>query len=268
MSLLRVSLGVLLLSVAGCGKVRSYTEPTVSVPEADPEDDAATRLLQALERGAYSALSTRTSEPLTSDLTKAEFDELAAIVQWLGNLKTRDIAQTSEPGHNTRAYVLQFERGGPVELEVSVDAAGQLIGFAFSGEGFLEGERGVVAEPWREFKVYDFHLLDAQGARLPADGPVSGNKVEYEIIVGGIEALLGAHHLRVEKTVLDMSGATVFREPIEFDTTFDQDAMGVPRGVIRGNVEVPGPGRWKLKLEISDENAHRAIDHEHEFETR
>ncbi len=261
-------LSVLGLAALGCTRSPGYVRPTVSVPEAAPEDDAATFLLEALERGNYDALAARTSDPLTSDLSKPEFDDLAAIVQWLGPLKSQDAAEMDEERHNTRAYTLQFERGAAVHLEVSVDATGQLIGFVFSGDGYTEAERGVLAEPWREFKVYDFHLLDADGGRLPEGSAVAGTRVEYEVIVGGIEALLGAHHLRVEKTVLDAGGTPVFREPIEFDTTFDQDAMGVPRGTVRGHVEVPSAGRWTMKLVISDENAHRAIEHEHAFETQ
>lgn len=256
------------LEVAGCTKVQSYTKPTVAVPEAEPVDEATTVLLKALERGKHDVLAKRSSEPLSSDLSKAEFDDLAAIVEWLGPLQERAVADMDVERHNTQAYTLQFERGGPVELEVSVDAMGQLIGFHFSGDGYLEAERGVLAEPWREFKVYDFHLLDAEGARLAEGTPLSGTRVEYEIVVGGIEALLGAHHLRVEKMVLDAAGGPVYKEPIEFDTTFDQDAMGVPRGVVRGYVEVPGPGKWTMDLVISDENAHRAIEHKQAFETR
>ncbi len=252
----------------GCGKVRSYTEPTVAIPESDARDEAATQLLEALERGQYDALASRTSEPLTSDLSATEFEDLAATVQWLGPLRSLDVDEDRSVEHGARAYVLQFERGEDVELQVWVDATGQLSGFEFSGKGFVEAERGVLAEPWRQFKVYDFHLLDAAGTRLERDAAVSGTRVEYELVVGGIEAVLGVHHLRVEKTVLDPTGSSVYREPIEFDTTFDQDAMGVPRGVVRGHVEVPGPGRWTLELVISDENAHRAIEHEYVFDSR
>ncbi|MCR9163752.1 MAG: hypothetical protein ACE37F_16475 [Nannocystaceae bacterium] len=259
------ALAALAVALPGCGKVRSYTEPTVAVPEADPLDEAATLLLDSLARGRYDALASRTSEPLTSDMSRAEFDDLAAIVQWLGPLRSRTVDEDAVVEHGARSYVLRFDRGGDVDLEVFIDATGQLTGFEFSGKGFVEAERGVLAEPWREFRVYDFHRLAADGSRLGSDEPATTNRVEYELVVGGIEAVLGVHHLRVEKTLLDAGGSPVLREPIEFDTTFDQDAMGVPRGVVRGHVEVPGPGRWTLQLVISDENAHRAIEHEHIF---
>ena len=253
-----------LLVLGGCGKVQSYVAPSVAVADSDPIDDAAVLLLGALARGDFDQLASHTADPLTHDMSRAEFDDLAKIVQWLGPLRSRS-ERSAETDVGLRAYELQFERGAAVDLEVSIDPTGRLIGFVFSGKGYTEAERGVLAEPWREFKVYDFWLLDAEGNRLPKDTPVRGTRVEYEVIVGGIEALLGVHHLRVEKSVQDARGIDVFREPIEFDTTFDQDAMGVPRGTVRGFVEVPGPGTWTMDLRISDENAHRDIYHEHPF---
>ncbi len=255
-------------ALAGCGKVQSYVEPSVAVEDSDPFDDAVTLLLGALQRGDFESLASHTSDPLTHDLSRAEFEDLASIVQWLGPLESRS---GSEPGSSDedgqRQYALQFERGGGVELDVFIDPMGRLVGFAFAGKGYTEAERGVLAEPWREFKVYDFHLVDTDRAPLPKDAPVVGNRVDYELVVGGIEALLGIHHLRVEKILRDADGENVFREPIEFDTTFDVDALGVPRGVVRGSLEVPGPGSWTMQLRISDENAHRDIEYEHAFQT-
>ncbi len=261
-----------LLVLGGCDKRSGSAKPVEPSPAAadfDPVDEAATLLVSTLQRGAYEELASHTSNPLTHDLSQAEFDDLAAIVQWLGVLESRSMPE-HDPDYagRVRSYTLQFERGASVELEVSLDATGRLIGFEFSGKGYTEAERGVLSEPWREFKVYDFHLLDAEGNPLPKGDPVAGTRVEYEIVVGGIEALLGAHHLSVEKIVLDGSGAEVFKEPIEFDTTFDEDAMGIPRGVVRGYVEVPGPGSWTMDLLITDENAHRDIEYKHAFKTK
>ena len=56
-------------------------------------------------------------------------------------------------------------------------------------------------------------------------------------------------------------------EPIEFDTKFAADASGIPRGVVRGHLEVPGPGKWEMDLIVTDEHAMRDIDYRHKFET-
>ncbi|MCR9164018.1 MAG: hypothetical protein ACE37F_02045 [Nannocystaceae bacterium] len=263
---------ILALAVApACEKGPETTEPTAATAPADehPCDSAATVLLGTLQHGEFESLAEHTSDPLTHDLSRTEFEDLAAIVQWLGPLQSREVENTDDTfGGGQRWYALRFDKGSPVELEVSIAPSGKLVGFEFSGKGYAEAERGVLAEPWREFKVYDFHFLGDEGNRLPPGEPITGRRVDYEIVVGGIEAMLGAHHLSVEKLVLDGSGNTVFAEPIEFDTKFEEDAMGVPRGTVRGYVEVPGAGSWKMELRITDENAHRDIEYEQEFETK
>lgn len=255
-------------AIGGCGKVQSYIKPSVAVPDTEPVDDALTLLLTTLASGDFEGLASHTAEPLADDLSRAEFEDLAAIVQWLGPLKfssAREPDARDEGGR--RSYALQFERASGVDLEISIDPMARIVGFAFSGSGYTEAERGVLAEPWREFKVYDFQLLDADGKPLPKNAPVLGTHINYVVAVGGIEALLGRHHLRVEKMVRDAAGSYVFREPIEFDTTFDEDALGIPRGTVRGFVEVPGAGKWTMELSLSDENAQRTVNHEHSFET-
>lgn len=257
-------------TVIGCEKGSATAEPVAAAPPKDVHacDKASTVLVAALQSGDFDGLSKQTSDPLTHDLSRTEFDDLAAIVQWLGPLQSRTVeGHDDSHGGGVRTYAMQFDRGEAVELEVSIEADGTLVGFEFSGKGYIEAERGVLAEPWREFKVYDFHFLDAEGNAVAEGEAIAGKKVDYEIVVGGIEALLGEHHLSVEKIVFDEAGSAVFREPIEFDTKFDEDAMGVPRGSVRGYVEVPGPGTWKIDLRITDENAHRDIEHQQSFKT-
>ena len=257
-------------ALTGCEKGTATAEPVAAAPPADVHacDKASTLLVAALQKGDFEGLASHTADPLTHDLSQAEFDDLAAIVQWLGPMQSRTVENHDDSyGGGQRVYTMQFDRGEAVELEVSIAKGGELVGFEFGGKGYTEAERGVLSEPWREFKVYDFHFLDAEGNAVPKGTAIAGNKVDYEIVVGGIEALLGAHHISVEKIVFDEAGTAVFREPIEFDTKFDEDAMGVPRGSVRGYVEVPGPGKWKIDLRITDENAHRDIEHEQSFET-
>ncbi|MGH1348586.1 MAG: hypothetical protein ACRBN8_43990 [Nannocystales bacterium] len=264
------TLALTAVTLMGCEKGTATAEPVAAAvaEDAHPCDEATTLLVTALQKGDFEGLATNTADPLTHDLSQAEFDDLSAIVQWLGPLHSRTVADHDDSfGGGVRSYAMQFDRGDAVELEVSIAAGGKLVGFEFAGKGYTEAERGVLAEPWREFKVYDFHFLDPDGNVLPEGAPIAGKKVDYEIVVGGIEALLGGHHLSVEKIVFDKAGTAVFREPIEFDTKFDADAMGVPRGSVRGYVEVPGPGQWKIDLRITDENAHRDIEHQQSFET-
>lgn len=257
------------LFVFGCKSAPPTTAPTADAPADEPIDQMTWSLLEKLAASDYEGLQALTVQPLTHDLSHAEFEDVAAIVAWLGPLQSHAIERSDASyGGGQRWYTLQFDKGGAVELEVSLDDSGKLIGFQFDGDGYLEAERGVLAEPWREFKVYDFALIDSGGAPLPKDGTVAGTRVDYELVVGGIEALLGEHHLSVEKVLRDASGKEIFREPIEYDTKFDEDSMGIPRGVVRGHVEVPGAGAWKLDLRVTDENAHRDIEYQASFKTQ
>jgi hypothetical protein len=237
--------------------------------KADPLDRAMALLLNKLAAGDYKGLKEHTVGPLAHDLTTAEFADLAAMAGWWGGLQSKTATKTDmNYGGGQRWYDLQFDQGGPVELEVSLDESGKLIGFHFTGEGYADAEHGVIAEQFREFKVYDFHYLDApEGQPLPEGAPIPGNRIDYEIIVGGIEAMVGEHHLKIEKIVFDSKGKEVFHEPIEYDIKFSEDASGIPRGVVRGYLEVPGPGQWEMDLVITDQHARREIDYRHAFET-
>ena len=257
----------LILAALGCGKPKQTSTSEAPAASADPLDQAMVILVGNLQSGDYEALRGHTVQPLTHDLSAEEFHDLSAIVQWLGTLDHHDATKTDRSyGGGQRWYELSFEKG-TVELELSIDEGGKLIGFQFGGDGFTEAEHGVLAEPWREFKVYDFTFLDTGGSPLPEDAKIPGKRVDYEIVVGGIEAMLGEHHLTIEKIVLDPAGNEVFHEPIEFDAKFDADASGIPRGEVRGYLEVPGPGKWEMDLRITDNNAHRDIEYRHAFET-
>jgi hypothetical protein len=257
------------LSLAACEKNDPSTNtPAQAARPADPLDAAMVLLIGKLAAGDYTGLKEHSVGALSHDLSEAEFADLSAIVGWLGDLQHKSTTRTDKThGGGQRWYALQFARGGPLELEISLDASNKLIGFRFDGEGYADAEHGVLAEQWREFKVYDFHYLDANGEYLPPGAPIPGNRVAYELIVGGIEAFVGEHHIKIEKIVFDSSGKEVFHEPIEFDTKFAADACGIPGGVVRGHLEVPGPGKWEMDLIVTDEHAMRDIDYRHKFET-
>jgi hypothetical protein len=244
------------------------TEPAAQAPQ-DPIDVAMSSLLTHLARGDYEGLKTSTTEPLTTDLSEEAFSDLSQIAVWWGVLKSWQETETERThGGGERWYDLQFEQGGSVQLWIAIEQDGKLMGFRFSGDGFTEAERASLAEEWREFKVYDFAYLDAEGQRLEQGQPISGNRVEYELVVGGIEAFIGEHHISVVKTVLDAKGEEVFVEPIGYDATFSANAEGIPRGVVRGYLEVPGPGSYQMKLNVTDRNSARVIDYDQAFEVK
>lgn len=253
----------LIAGSAGCQK----KETKAPEPVAENKDDievATDRLLSYLRKGDYGSLVGISTDPLTGDLSREAFDDLSKIVVWLGSEKSREAAHTDgEFGGGVRTYKMQFENGGPLELEVSIAQTGQLTGFHFEGEGYGDAEQGVIAEQWRHFKVYDFAYVDSEGQDIPEGEACSGKRVDYRVVVGGIEALLGEHHLSVEKIVFDKDGNEVFHEPIAYDAKFSANAEGIPRGEISGYFEVPGPGTYEIDLLITDENASRDLDYRH-----
>jgi hypothetical protein len=257
----------LALAPLACNKSAPAPTAEPAPQEAlDPIDAAMSSLLTHLARGDYDGLKATTVEPLTTDLSAEAFSDLSEIVIWLGVLKSFQETKTDRShGGGERWYDLQFERGGPVQLWVALERDGSLIGFRFSGDGFTEAEHASIAEEWREFKVYDFAYLDQGGERLEQGQSIVGNRVEYELVVGGIEAFVGKHHIQVVKTVLDTQGQEVFVEPIGYDATFSANAEGIPRGVVQGYLEVPGPGDYHMKLKITDRNSARTIDYEQPF---
>lgn len=256
------------LLASACKKDGAPESAAPAVDQGDPLDNAMVLLLNKLAAGDYQGLKEHTVDPLSHDLSEAEFADLAAMAGWWGGLQNHAISKTDmNYGGGQRWYELQFDQGGPVQLKISLDESGKLIGFNFEGEGYGDAEHGVIAEQFREFKVYDFHYLDPEGKYYPKDAPIPGNRIDYEIIVGGIEAVVGEHHLKIEKIVFDQSGKEVFHEPIEYDIKFAQDSSGIPRGVVRGYLEVPGPGKWEMDLVVTDQHARRDVDYRHEFET-
>jgi hypothetical protein len=256
------------LASVGCKREETTTPEPIAATPSDPIDAAAELLLAKLAEQDYAGLEAACVDPLTRDLTQAEFEDLAKIVAWLGPVRERSITATDmDYGGGQRWYRLAFAQGRPLDLEVSIDPNGKLIGFAFAGPGWIDGEHGVIAEQWREFKIYDFAYVDGEGQRLPEGAAIPGTRVEYVLVVGGIEAFLGEHHLVVEKVVVDASGAEVFREPIEYDVKFRADSMGIPRGTVGGYLDLPGPGRWDMRLVITDQHSGRKLDYRHPFET-
>lgn len=258
----------LALSSSACQKASTPATVAPTTPSsADALDAATASLLSCLSRHDYEELEGETADPLTTDLSEEAFSDLAKIVSWWGPLHSQTETET-DPSHGggERTYELQFSKGGPVELRVSISPEGKLVGFRFGGEGYLEAEREVIADEWREFKVYDFAYLDAEGQRLAAGQAISGNRVDYEVTMGGIEAFVGEHHLAFEKIVFDGQGKEVFHEPIEYDTKFAANAEGIPRGVVRGHLEVPGPGKYEMSLKITDRNSTREVDYRQAFE--
>src|SRR5690606_25920089 len=159
-----------------------------------------------------------------------------------------------EGGGTRRTYQITFEKE-QVTLETVVLADGKIMGFTFSGDGFYRAEHGVIADEFREFKVYDFHWTTEAGYKVCVSLPRPDGHVASLLVVGGIEAFAGKHHARAEKMVVDGKGKELFREPIEYDVAFEANAEGIPRGELTGEFDVPAVGNYELVLKLRDDVA-------------
>jgi hypothetical protein len=237
--------------------------PSADSAPADAVDQAADKLIAALGAKDDGAIKELASGPLATDMSAEAFHDMHIIVEWLGYVKSKRQIQEDIPvqeGGVRRTYIVEFEKE-EVILEVTVLEDGQVMGFHFSGDGFYRAEHGVIADEFRVFKVYDFHWVDPQGSEhLPGDAIV-GTHVAYHVVVGGIEAFGGKHHIAVKKMVRDAKGNEIFVEPIEYDVKFAANAEGIPRGDMSGEFDVPGPGDYELVLTLRDDIAVVEVEH-------
>ena len=245
-------------SLAACNKGEDSSNAPAAAKSApsDPVEAAIDDMLERLAAGDYAKMKEITASPLTEDLTESAYTDLSSVVEWLGYVDVKTPTQEDIPveGGTRRTYKITFEKE-EVVLEATVLNDGKIMGFTFSGDGFYRAEHGVIADQYREFKVYDFHWTTEAGEKVGVEIPQPDGHVAYHLIVGGIEAFAGKHHIRVEKMVVDGSGKEIFREPIEYDVTFEANAEGIPRGEMTGEFDVPAKGDYELVLKLRDDVA-------------
>ena len=263
-STLFACLVVPMLSLGACEKSSGdgSNAPAAAAP-ADQVEAATDKLISVLAGEDYKAMTDLAAGALRVDMSAEAFKDLHAIVSWLGYVKSKRTTQEDMPvseGGVRRTYIVEFEKE-EVTLEVTVLDDGHILGFHFSGEGFYRAEHGVIADEFREFKVYDFHWVDGDGVEHPPGEPIVGTHLTYHVVVGGIEAFGGKHHIAVKKMVHDADDREIFVEPIEYDVKFEENAEGIPRGDMSGEFDVPAPGKYELILTLRDDVA--VIDVEH-----
>lgn len=252
--------------LAACDKGATESPDAASPePAADRYEQRTDELLAVLAGGSRDRMMTMSGPQLHADFSTEAFHDLSEIVRWLGPVQSKELLEDEEihMGRH-RVYSVKFAKG-TVNLDVSIEAD-MVIGFNLSGDDWVDAEHGVIADQYREFKVYDFKYM-AEGGEENPDGPVYHTKrVDWQIFVGGIEARSGEHHLTVEKICLDANGKEVFHEPTVYDVKFAANAEGIPTGHVDGWIEVPKVGKYTLEIKLKDNFAFNELDHIVEFE--
>lgn len=241
----------------------SSSAPQGDSAPADPTEAAVDKLIATLAGDDFAAMTELAAGALKVDMSAEAFKDLHSIVSWLGYVKSKRQIQDEMPvseGGVRRTYIVEFEKE-TVNLEVTILDDGHILGFHFTGDGFYRAEHGVIADQFREFKVYDFHWVDPEGGEHLPGVVIEGTHCAYHLVVGGIEAFGGKHHIAVKKMVHDVQDREIFVEPIEYDVKFVENAEGIPRGDMTGEFDVPAPGKYELVLTLRDDVA--VIDVEH-----
>lgn len=207
-------------------------------------------------------------EDLHEDLTPVAFEEIGTVLRWLGPLEEviEDVVD-EQPAGSHYTYELQFKKG-LVHLGITMLSTGELVNFHFTGEDFIAAEHGALEDGYAQFKVYDFRWTDELGNNSPKGHVHHAGRLDYRIVVGGIEAQVGEHHLTFEKIVVGKSGQELVHEPIEFDQRFEENAEGIPRARLQMFVllENAEPGEYDLILKVTDNLSGEELEHKEHFE--
>lgn len=206
-------------------------------------------------------------DDLSEDLSAIAFEDIAKVLKWLGPLEEVIEDEVDEqPAGSHYTYELHFQKG-VVHLAVTMLPGGELVNFHFEGEDFIAAEHGALDDGYSKFKVYDFKWVDELGNKNPKENHVKAGRIDYRIVVGGLEAELGEHHLTFEKIVTDRTGGELIHEPIEFDRQFEENAEGIPRARLHMFVNLPDvePGEYDLTLKITDNLSGSELEHKEHF---
>jgi hypothetical protein len=225
-------------------------------------------LVEHFQEDHFKDLLDECLEDLHEDLTPVAFEEIALVLKWLGPLEEVIEDEADEqPAGSHYTYELQFKKG-LVHLAVTLLASGELVNFHFTGEDFIAAEHGALEDGYAQFKVYDFQWTDELGNKNPKGNVLRGGRLDYRIVLGGIEAELGEHHLSFEKIVVGTSGQELVHEPVEFDQRFEQNAEGIPRARLQMFVllEDAEAGEYDLVLKVSDNISGEVLEHKEHFE--
>ena len=265
------ALGLAALLLPACKKDGAETEAPdgggeVVKQDVEDPDEAAQMIIESLSHADIKEILAIAGEPLDEELTPEAFEDYVKVIQWLGDVKDlHEDANYDSDAAKQRDYYIEFEKG-EVHLRVTIIPGVGLIGFKFEGDDFIRAEHGALEDNYAQFKVYDFRFLDDHGDKNPEGDRVHTGRIDYLLIVGGLEAKTGEHHINVEKIVLDADGKPIYDEPIEFDLQFEENAEGIPRGMVKGFVQVDNPGRYTIELVVRDNVSGQEIDYKHDFE--
>lgn len=246
------------LSLSACEKGSSATPEDAQ----DPIDSLALALLDALEDSDRDALAQVCAAKLASELGERDLSVFARTLHWLGRPTLSAEGEEAVVGGVNRRYTVAFEHG-EVGLELTV-VDGKVEGFSLEEARWEALVERALEVDTGSLRIASFHFVGAEGE--PLEAPTDPGQIAYSLSLEGLDSQLREHHVTIDKSVVDAEGREVYRQREPDEIRFPQAESGSAGGRITGELGVPGPGSYTLKLKIVDLVAGQDMTHEVAFE--
>lgn len=230
---------------------------TQAPSEGDAVDALATQLIEALREADRDTLQSIARAELAAELGERDLAVFARTLGWLGTFELRaDGPDTPVRGGVERIYTARFDHGA-VELRVTV-IGDKLEGFHLDEATWQALVDQAIEATAGSLRVVAFAFTDT----------ADPGALQYDLDLQGLAAQLREHEVTIDKSVVDAEGNEVYRQREPDHLSFPQAESGSTGGRVTGTVAVPGPGRYTLKLEITDRVGAQSVSHSHTFDVQ
>lgn len=233
-----------------------------STPKSEePPKQIATEVTRALANQDALAWGELAAPSLLEAMTANEFRRLGDTLGELGELQSASLLQdTQAEGKRVTQHRLVFAQG-EARLNLTYDR-GRVAGLLYEGEAVDQARQRAMQRAVRTFKVQKFvWLLDEATPNPNGNRFLHGVEAGLGIVVAGLAAQEGEHHVVIDLVVKDPSGRVVYREPGFFEHRFAVSAQGVPWASLYSPLLPPRVGEYDLELTIKDMVGERELVH-------
>jgi hypothetical protein len=230
-------------------------------------DKNVDRLVKAARSNDYAAFEKMSRPELVEKFPRSRFKMLAKALSELGSFEERTMQgiEVKAGGIRKGKYSLRFAKG-KVKLELTL-AKGKLVAFMFSGEDLREAMRKVNRERYAELKVGRFQWTDAQGEPRPGDQHRLGQPIKFKMEVWGLKKAGNKLNVKVDLQLVRGEQVLINR-PGFVDKPIEIPASMPPVATVTGNLKVPQPGAYTLRMRILDRIAQKSLIHTQLFEVK
>jgi hypothetical protein len=237
---------------------KKETAPPPQTPGQDSVDQLTREFLEALADGEREHAQLLSNQLLATELDARTVVTIGRNLVWLGpHVSLTRVDEKLLINGVERRYRVGFDHG-EVTLTITV-VGGKVEGFEFD-----EGQWDAINERASEaaagsLRVAQFDFVGPDGKPVPT--PLDPAKINYNLVIEGLEAELREHHVVIVKHVFDKDGHVIYRQDDDDDIRFPQAESGSVGGAITGSVAVPGPGTYHFELKIIDAVGDKSMMH-------